>query len=95
LNILKADLFGDIVFKPYCFAKNYPQWIYRRRDQGASNYTENLDWLYRWRFGFMNVTITWGTRGYLSCLESHLFEQFLDGHWQGHPFHTAAYLSFL
>jgi len=58
LNILKADLFGDIVFKPYCFAKNYPQWIYRRRDQGASNYTENLDWLYRWRFGFMNVTIT-------------------------------------
>jgi hypothetical protein len=58
LNILKADLFGDIVFKPYCFAKNYPQWVYRRRDQGASNYTENLDWLYRWRFGFMNVTIT-------------------------------------
>ena len=25
LNILKVDLFGDIVFKPYCFAKNYPQ----------------------------------------------------------------------
>ena len=57
LNIRKANLFGDIVFKPYGFAKNDPQWVYRRRDQGASNYTENLDWLYWWRFGFMNRTI--------------------------------------
>ena len=31
----------------------------------------------------------------MTCLESHLLEQFLDGHWQGHPFHTAAYFRFL
>jgi len=48
----------SVVFKPYVFAKNDPQWIYRHRDQEAPNYTENLDWLYRWRFGFMNATIT-------------------------------------
>jgi len=76
LNIRKADLFGDIVFKPYGFAKNYPQWIYRRRDQGASNYTENLNWLYRWRFGFMNLTIIWGLVGTCAALKAISLDNF-------------------
>ena len=32
LNILKADLFGDIVFKSHCFAKTYLRWICGRKD---------------------------------------------------------------